>query len=342
MAQLMARPHSGRQRIGAPALAPAPPAGHCSVPEGTGLPQHLLSIGDEVAAALAARRPVVALESTIITHGMPHPENLAMARGVEQIVRDGGAVPATIAVLDGRIAVGLDDAGLARLAGAGQGAAKASARDLAPLLAAGATAGTTVAATMRIAALAGIAVFATGGIGGVHRGAERTFDISADLLELAASPVAVICAGAKSILDIGKTLEVLETQGVPVLGYRTGSFPAFFARDSGHRLDHRCDSPEAAARVIALHRRLGRGGVLVANPIPEAAALDGAAIDARIAAAVAEAQAEGVAQKALTPFLLARLVELTEGRSLAANIALVRHNAAVAAAIAVALAALPP
>lgn len=307
------------------------------------MPNDLLAINAEVADALAARRPVVALESTIITHGMPYPQNLEMARGVEQVVRDAGAVPASIALIAGRLAVGLDAAALERLAATGTAAAKASSRDLAPLIAAGATAGTTVAATMHIAAMAGIAVFATGGIGGVHRGAEQTFDISADLLELAQTPVAVVCAGAKSILDIGKTLEVLETQGVPVLGYRTDEFPAFFARASGHKLDHRCDTPEQAAQAIALHRRLGRrGGVLVANPIPEADALDGAAIEARIAAAVAEAEAAGVARKALTPFLLARIVELTEGRSLRANIALVRHNAAVAAAIAAALARLPP
>lgn len=306
------------------------------------MPHDLLSFSAEVAEALAARRPVVALESTIITHGMPFPQNLEMARGVEQVVRAAGAVPAAIALIDGRPVVGLIDAALARLAETGPQAAKASCRDLAPLMVAGATAGTTVAATMRIAALAGIAVFATGGIGGVHRGAEQSFDVSADLLELARTPVAVICAGAKSILDIGKTLEVLETHGIPVLGYRTDDFPAFFARTGGHRLDHRCDTAEQAARMIALHRRLGGAGVLVANPIPAEAALDGAAIEARIAAATAEAAAAGIAGKALTPFLLARLEALTEGRSLAANIALVRHNAAVAAAIAGALAALPP
>ncbi len=301
----------------------------------------ILSIAAEVADALVAHRPVVALESTIITHGMPFPQNLDMARGVEQVVRDGGAVPATVAVIDGRLAVGLSGDGLERLAAAGPRAAKASARDLAPLLVTRATAGTTVAATMRIAARAGIAVFATGGIGGVHRGAEQTFDISADLLELAASPVAVVCAGAKSILDIAKTLEVLETQGVPVLGYRTDTFPAFFARSSGHRIGHRLDSTEEIAQAIAWHRRLGGAGLLVANPVPEADALDGAAIEARIAAALADAAAAGVAQQAVTPFLLGRIVELTDGKSLRANIALVRNNAAVAAAIAVALAQQP-
>lgn len=293
-----------------------------------------LTVGAEVAAALAAGRPVVALESTIITHGLPWPENLRMAREVAATVRAGGAAPAAIALLDGAPVIGLDDAALARLAAAGPAAAKASRRDLGPLIAAGATAGTTVAATMHLAALAGIAVFATGGIGGVHRGAETSFDISADLLELGRTRVAVVCAGAKSILDLGKTLEVLETQGVPVLGYRTGEFPAFFLRASGHALEHRCDTPEAAARTIAAHWALGGAGVLVANPIPAADAPDEAAIGAGIAAAVAEAAAAGIAGKAVTPFLLARLAALTEGRSLAANLALVRHNAEVAAAIA--------
>ncbi len=314
-----------------------------------------LTVGTEVAAALAAGRAVVALESTIITHGLPWPENLHMAREVAATVRDGGAVPATIALLDGAPVIGLDDAALARLASAGPASAlalraasalapraataKASRRDLGPLIAAGATAGTTVAATMHLAALAGIAVFATGGIGGVHRGAEASFDISADLIELGRTPVAVVCAGAKSILDLGKTLEVLETQGVPVLGYRTGEFPAFFLRASGHALEHRCDTPQAAARAIAAHWALGGAGVLVANPIPAAEAPDEAAIAAGIEAAVAEAAACGIAGKAVTPFLLARLAALTEGRSIAANLALVRHNAAVAAAIAGALAA---
>jgi len=305
------------------------------------MPHELLAIGDEVRTALKAGRPVVALESTIITHGMPWPQNLEMARGVEAVVRAAGAVPATIAVLDGQAVAGVEGTGLERLAQAGARAAKASARDLGALMAAGATAGTTVAATMRLAALAGIAVFATGGIGGVHRGAETTFDVSADLLELARTPVAVVCAGAKSILDIGKTLEVLETHGVPVLGYGTDEFPAFFARTSGHRVDHRFDDARQVARAIALHRRLGGAGVLIANPIPPEHALDAAAIEQRIAASVAQAEAGGIGGKALTPFLLGRIVAMTEGRSLAANIALVRHNAAVAAAIAAALAELP-
>lgn len=301
----------------------------------------MLAIAPEVRDALAAARPVVALESTLIAHGMPYPHNLQTGRALEQVVREHGAVPATIALLGGRMVVGLSDAQLEQLAALGPGAAKASTRDLAALLARRATAGTTVAATMRIAALAGIAVFATGGIGGVHRGAELSFDVSADLTELAHTPVAVVCAGAKSILDIGKTLELLETLGVPVLGHGTDDFPAFFARTSGHRVDHRFDTPEELARAIAWHRRVGRGGVLVANPIPRDAALDAQVIEERIAEAVLQAQAAGIGGKALTPYLLQRINQLTGGRSLQANIALARSNAAVAAQIGVALAGLP-
>ncbi|HEX9448108.1 MAG TPA: pseudouridine-5'-phosphate glycosidase, partial [Dongiaceae bacterium] len=234
---------------------------------------------------------------------------------------------------------GLSDDDLQRLAKEGHAAAKASRRDLAALLVKKKLAGTTVATTMQIAALAGIQVFATGGIGGVHRGAEETFDISADLTELAITPVAVVCAGAKSILDIPKTLETLETNGVPVLGFGTDEFPAFFARESGNPVDHRFDTPEEIAEVILLQQRLGMtGGVLIANPIPKADALDAKAIEARITLAIAEANAKGVTRKALTPFLLQRLFELTEGKSLAANIALVKNNALVGARIAVALA----
>ncbi len=298
----------------------------------------MLDIAPDIAAALAAGKPVVALESTIITHGMPYPRNVEMARSVEADVRDAGALPATVAVIDGRCRVGLSAEALASLAGRRE-AAKASRRDLGAIVAAGGTAGTTVAATMFLAARAGIAVFATGGIGGVHRGAERTLDVSADLLELAISPVAVVCSGCKSILDIGRTLEVLETQGVPVLGYRTDRFPAFFARDSGCAVEHRCDTPEAVAAVIRAQRALGMpGGVLVANPVPAEHALPEAEIEAVIARAVAEAETAGIGGKAATPFLLRRIVELTGGRSLDANIALVRHNARLAAAIAVALA----
>lgn len=300
----------------------------------------LMSVSGEVSAALAAGRAVVALESTIITHGMPYPQNLAMAREVEAVVREAGAVPATIALIDGRIVVGVSGEALERLAREGHQAAKASRRDMGALLVQGRLAGTTVATTMQIAALAGIAVFATGGIGGVHRGAESTFDISADLIELGSTPVAVVCAGAKSILDIAKTLEVLETHGVPVLGYGTDAFPAFFARTSGHRVDHRFDTVEAIAEAILVQRALGmRGGVLVANPIPEPDALDAGEIGGLIDASVAEAAARGVFGKALTPFLLNRIFELTGGRSLQANIALVKNNAAVAGRLAGALAA---
>jgi pseudouridine-5'-phosphate glycosidase len=298
----------------------------------------MLHLHPEVRAALAAARPVVALESTLITHGMPYPHNLQTGLALEQAVRDHGAVPATIALLAGRVVVGLTEAEVEQVARQGPQAAKASSRDLGALCARGATAGTTVAATLRIAALAGIAVFATGGIGGVHRGAELSFDVSADLAELAHTPVALVCAGAKSILDIGKTLEMLETLGVPVLGHGTDDFPAFFARTSGHRVDHRFDSVAALAAAIAAHRELGRGGVLVANPIPREAALDAEVIEARIAEAVAQAQQAGITGKAVTPYLLQRLNELTGGRSLQANIALARSNAALAAMIAVALA----
>ena len=304
-----------------------------------------VAVSSDVAAALADGRPVVALESTIITHGMPYPANLETARGVEEVVRAHGATPATIAVLDGRCCVGLDDAALERLAlsaeGDGGDVVKASRKDLPAVVARGGTAGTTVAATMYLAHLAGVEIFATGGIGGVHRGAEHTFDVSADLDELGSTPVIVVCAGAKSILDLPKTLEVLETRGVPVVGMGTDEFPAFFSRTSGLPVDHRVDSPEELARVLVEHRRLGlRGGVLVANPIPEADAIPAHEIDARIDEAIADAEREGVTRKEVTPYLLARINELTDGRSLVANIALVRNNAAVAARTAAALAAL--
>ncbi len=300
---------------------------------------HALTLGDEVAAALADGRPVVALESTIVTHGMPYPRNLETALGVQDVVRRHGAVPATVALVDGVPRVGLPDADLEALA-AGQGVAKASRRDLGALAAAGRSAGTTVAATMYLAHLAGIPIFATGGIGGVHRGAASTWDVSADLDELASTPVAVVSAGAKSILDLPRTLEVLETRGVPVVGFGTDEFPAFFARTSGLPVDHRVDTPEQLAAVLLAHRRLGlRGGVLVANPVPEDDALPADEIDAVIARAVDEADRAGVGRRELTPYLLARVVELTGGRSLAANVALVRDNARVAALTAVALAA---
>ncbi len=279
---------------------------------------------------------MVALESTIITHGMPYPANLETARGVETVVRENGAVPATIAVVAGKIKVGLDDTELEKLAAA-KDVVKASGRDLAAIMVGGGSAGTTVSATMRIAALAGIGIFATGGVGGVHRGAEATFDISADLTELGQTGTTVVCAGVKSILDIAKTLEYLETQRVPVIAYKSDDFPAFYTRSSGLKADHRLDTPEDIAGAMLLHEQIGSGtGILVANPIPEVDALDPAFIDGTIAAAVAEAEKRGIGRKELTPFLLARINELSQGRSLKANIALVRNNAALAARIAVA------
>jgi len=299
----------------------------------------LIDVAPEVADTLAAGGAVVALESTIITHGMPYPDNLATALDVEQVVRDGGAVPATIALVGGRIRVGLDRDTLEKLA-ADPGVVKASRRDLPALVAGGRSAGTTVAATMYLAHLAGIAIFATGGIGGVHRGAESTFDVSADLDELGATPVAVVCAGAKSLLDLPKTLETLETQGVSVIGLATDEFPAFFTRSSGLPVDHRVETPAELAAVLRAHRELAmRGGVLVVNPIPVEAELDAVEIETRIAEAVAQAQAEGISRKDVTPYLLARINELTGGESLTANIALIRHNARMAALTAVALAA---
>jgi pseudouridine-5'-phosphate glycosidase len=302
-----------------------------------GAKAHLI-VEDEVTSALAAGNAVVALESTIITHGMPFPQNLEMARNVEAKVRSAGATPATIAIMGGKFRVGLSATEIERLAKAGGTAAKASRRDVAALVASGGIAGTTVATTMQLAALAGISLFATGGIGGVHRGAEASFDISADLEELGRTPVAVVCAGAKSILDIPKTLEVLETKGVPVVGYKTDDFPAFWARQSGQKVDRRYDSAADLAAMIDMQVELGMGGVLIANPIPERDAIDGAEMEGWIAKALRGAEDEGVARNKLTPFLLKRIFELTGGKSLTANIALVEHNAAVAAEIAVALA----
>jgi pseudouridylate synthase len=299
-----------------------------------------VTVGPEVAEALDAGRAVVALESTIITHGMPYPRNLETALAVEETVRAHGAVPATVAVLDGRPTVGLDEPTLERLA-VGSGIVKASRRDLAPLVVGRRSAGTTVAATMHLAHLAGIAIFATGGIGGVHRGAETTFDVSADLDELARTPVTVVSAGAKSVLDLPKTLEVLETRGVPVIGFGTDDFPSFFSPSSGLTVEHRVDTPDELAALIAAHRALGQpGGILVANPLPATDALDGDEIDAAVDEAVSDAARAGVGRRELTPYLLARIVELSGGRSLTANISLVRHNAALAARTAVSLAAL--
>lgn len=299
-----------------------------------------LQLTPEVAEALAQGQPVVALESTIISHGMPYPQNVETARQVEDLIRREGAVPATIALFDGRIHVGLSDDELERLGNA-KDVAKVSRRDLPQVLAAGTTGATTVAATMIAAHLAGIRVFVTGGIGGVHRGAETSFDISADLIELSQTPVAVVCAGAKSILDLGLTLEYLETHGVPVIGYDTDRFPAFFTRDSGLPVDFRLDGPEAVAKLLAAQWSLGYpGGAVVANPIPEAQAMAKEEIDAIIDRALTEAARQGVTGKRVTPFLLDRIKQLTGGRSLVANIALVKHNAVVGAGIARALAGL--
>ena len=299
-----------------------------------------LTLSDVVAKALAAGDPVVALESTIITHGMPYPANLETARAVEDVVRANGATPATIALIGGQIHVGLDGDQLEALAKS-KDVVKASGRDLAAVLVRKGSAGTTVSATMRIAALAGIDIFATGGVGGVHRGADQTFDISADLTELGQTGTTVVCAGVKSILDIPKTLEYVETQRVPVIAYQSDDFPAFFTRSSGLKADHRLDSPEEIAAAMIAHAQLGSGtGILIANPIPEADALSNDFIDGTIADAVAEAEQRGIARKELTPFLLKRINELSQGRSLTANIALVKNNATLAARIAVAHAAL--
>lgn len=299
-----------------------------------------LHFSNEVRAALDKGAPVVALESTIITHGMPFPQNLEMARKVEDVIRENGAVPATIAVLKGEIHVGLGDAQLEQLAQTTD-AVKTSSRDLAADMVQGLTAGTTVSATMRIAALAGIEIFATGGVGGVHRGAEESFDISADLNELGMTNTTVVCAGVKSILDIPKTLEYLETQRVPIIAHGSDDFPAFFTRSSGCKADHRLNSAEEIAKAMALHHALGSGtGILVANPIPEEDALTPEFINGTIEAAVKEAADQGVGGKDVTPFLLARINELSEGRSLKANIALVLNNAKLAARMAVAYKAL--
>jgi pseudouridylate synthase len=293
-----------------------------------------LTLSPEVARARAENRPLVALESTIITHGMPYPQNLETARAVEQAVRDAGAVPATIAVMGGRIRVGLTPDELDALAQCPD-ARKLSRADLAHCLTTGETGATTVAATMICAHLAGIAVFATGGIGGVHRGAETTMDISADLQELARTPVTVVSAGAKAILDLPKTLEVLETLGVPVIAFGQDALAAFWSRDAGLRAPLRLDDPAAIAANHTLRAELGlAGGQLVANPIPEGDEIPAADLAPVIEAALAEATRQGITGKAVTPFLLDRVLAATEGRSLGANIALVLNNARLAARIA--------
>jgi len=301
------------------------------------MPDHM-QFSDEVHDALATSRPVLALESTIITHGIPWPRNLETARMAEQAAMEAGAVPATIAIVDGVARIGLDGEQLERLARMGQEAAKCSRRDIATLLAAGATAGTTVAATMVFAQRAGIRVFATGGIGGVHRGAASSLDVSADLQELARTPVAVVCAGPKSILDLGLTLEYLETHGVPVIGYRTDELPAFYARSSGFQVERRVETPAELARIIQLQDALGlEQGLVVANPPSEGAALDAEWLDALILEALEEAAVRDISGKAVTPFLLRRLEQLTGGASLEANAALMVNNAKLGAEIAVAL-----
>jgi len=294
-------------------------------------------IAPEVAEALGDGRPVVALESTIISHGFPYPANVECALAAEKTARDGGAVPATVAIIEGRIRVGLSAGDIEYLATA-EGIAKSSRRDIATLVALGADGATTVAGTMLVAALAGIRVFATGGIGGVHRGASSTMDISADLLELARTDVAVVCAGAKSILDLGLTLEVLETHGVPVLGYRTDEFPAFYKRSSGYGVDQRLDTAEEIASVLRARRELHiHGGVLVANPIPTEYALDPETVDGWTATALEEADAAGIHGKSVTPFLLGRIHALSGGASEEANKQLVYNNVRLAAKIASAL-----
>ncbi len=303
--------------------------------------QPYLDIHPHVAAALAAGRPVVALESTIISHGMPYPQNVATALQVEAQVRAHGATPATIAIINGRLKAGLSNDEIEHLGQTGRSVVKVSRRDMPFIVASGATGATTVASTMIIAAMAGIRVFATGGIGGVHRGAETSFDISADLQELATTPVVVVCAGAKSILDLRLTLEYLETHGVPVVGYQTNSLPAFFTQGSDCAVDYRLDSPADIAQAMHAKWAMGlHGGMVIANPIPLAFAMPRSVIDPAIAQALQEAAAQNIQGKESTPFLLARVCEITGGDSLASNIQLVLNNARLAAEIATQYAAL--
>ena len=294
-----------------------------------------LDISPEVKEALAAGKPVVALESTIISHGMPYPQNVETALNVERIIRENGAVPATIAIIGGKLKAGLSRDEIEYLGKKGYAVTKAARRDLPVLVARGEDGATPVATTMIIAAMAGIRVFATGGIGGVHRGAEVTMDISADLEELAQTPVMVICAGAKSILDLGLTLEYLETKGVPVIGYGTDELPAFYTRTSGFGVDYRLDTPDEVAAAFRAKLEMGlKGGMLVTNPIPEEYSMDPDVINKAIDEAVAEANARGIKGKQTTPFLLARIKDITGGDSLASNIRLVYNNAQLAARVA--------
>ena len=296
-----------------------------------------LDINPEVAQAVAQGKPVVALESTIISHGMPYPQNVETALRVEQIIRDNGAVPATIAILGGRLKAGLTKEEIEYLGKKGQDVIKASRRDLAALVAKGEDGATTVTTTMMIAHMAGIPIFATGGIGGVHRGAETTMDVSADLEELAQTGVTVVCAGAKAILDLKLTLEYLETHGVPVLGYQTEELPAFYTRTSGLQVDYRVDTPEELAKIMKVQRDLGlKSGILVTNPIPQEYSMDADRINAVIDQAIQEANEKGIHGKETTPFLLAKVKEITGGDSLDANIQLVFNNARLAARTAVA------
>ncbi|GAA1396134.1 pseudouridine-5'-phosphate glycosidase [Catellatospora coxensis] len=296
-----------------------------------------IQLGDEVKAALAAGQPVVALESTIVSHGLPRPDNLRVAREIEQVVRDNGAVPATIGMVGGRLVAGLDDDALTRLA-TGENVAKLSVRDLAIAAALGGDGATTVASTSAIAAAAGIGVFATGGLGGVHREAAQTFDESADLWTLAQTPIVVVCAGVKSILDVGATLERLETLGVGVAGYRTDRFPGFFIRDSGFGVDWRLDSPEQIAAAMRAQRDQGvhRGALVVANPLPEDEQLDRELHDRTLAEGLAIVERDGVTGKRVTPVLLSHFHSATQGQSLAVNVRIILRNAALAAQIAVA------
>ncbi len=298
-----------------------------------------LDITPEITRALADGKAVVALESTIIAHGMPFPQNFEMAEEVETIIRDAGAIPATIAIIGGMLKIGLSTDELRKFAVDGPSVTKVSVRDMPNVVASYTIGATTVASTSRIAAMAGIHVFATGGIGGVHRGAERSFDVSADMTEFAESNVAVVTAGAKAILDLALTLETLETLGVPVVGYGTDDFPAFYSRNSGHAVPMRCDTPEQVASLMKAKWGMGlKGGVVVANPIPLEFEIPAAEIAPVIEKAVAEAERQKISGKHVTPFLLAKLAEVTGGRSLKANIALVKHNAEVAAKIAIAYA----
>lgn len=298
-----------------------------------------LTVTNEVTTALAEGKPVVALESTIIAHGMPYPANFEMAQDVEAIIRTAGAVPATIAIIGGALKVGLTTAELKKFAVDGPEIIKVSTRDLPYVVARKLDGATTVASTMRIAAMAGIHVFATGGIGGVHRGAERSFDISADMMEFAESNVAVVTAGAKAILDLALTLEMLETLGVPVVGYGTDDFPAFYSRASGHAVPMRCDTPQEVANLMKAKWSMGlKGGIVIANPIPVEHEIQITEIGRVMEKAVADAAKQRISGKKVTPFLLAKVAEVTGGRSLKANIALARHNAVVGAEIAKAFA----